>query len=39
MKTKGAFVKVMLLNEVIKHFLLKPNFNIGRFFDLFKILQ
>jgi len=35
MKIKGPFVKVMLLNEVIKHLLLKPNFDIGRFFDSF----
>ncbi len=35
MKTKGPFVKVMLLNEIIKHHLFKPNFEIGRFFDSF----
>jgi hypothetical protein len=27
MKTKGAFVKVMLLNEDVKHLLFKPNLN------------
>jgi hypothetical protein len=32
MKTKGPFVKVMLLNEDVKHFLFKPNFAIGRCF-------
>ncbi len=34
MKTKGPFVKVMLLNEVIKHPLFKPNL-IPRFCDSF----
>jgi len=33
MKTKGPFVKVMLLNENVKYFLFKPNFTIRRFFD------
>jgi len=35
MKTKGPSVKVMLLNEVIKHPLIKPNLDIGRFRDSF----
>jgi hypothetical protein len=35
MKTKGPFVKVVLLNEVVKHPLFKPNFDIGGFFDSF----
>jgi hypothetical protein len=35
MKTKGQFMKVMLLNEVVKHILFKPNFDIGIFFDSF----
>jgi hypothetical protein len=35
MKTKGPFMKVVLLNEVVKHPLFKPNFNIGIFFDSF----
>ncbi len=34
-KTKGPFVKVVLLNEVVEHPLFKPNFDIGRFFDPF----
>jgi hypothetical protein len=33
MKTKRPFVKIMLLNEAIKHPLFKPNLNIGRFCD------
>jgi hypothetical protein len=33
MKIKGPFKKVMLLNEVVKHPLFKPNFEIGRFFN------
>jgi hypothetical protein len=28
MKTKGPFMKVVLLNEVVKHHLFKPNFDI-----------
>jgi hypothetical protein len=32
MKIKGPFMKAMLLNEVIKHPLFKPNFDIGVFF-------
>jgi hypothetical protein len=39
MKTKGAFVKIVLLNEVVKHHLFKPNFDIRRFFDSFYIFQ
>jgi hypothetical protein len=35
MKTKGPFVKIVLMNEVVKHSLFKPNFDIGRFFDSF----
>jgi hypothetical protein len=35
MKIQGPFMKVVLLNEVIKHHLFKPNFDIGRFFDSF----
>ncbi len=35
MKIKGPFVKVLLLNEIIKHPLFKPNFDNGRFFDSF----
>jgi hypothetical protein len=34
-KTKGPFMKIVLLNEVVKHPLFKPNFNIGRVFDSF----
>jgi hypothetical protein len=35
MKIKGPFMKVMLLNEVVKHPLFKPNFDIGNLFDSF----
>jgi hypothetical protein len=35
MKTEGPYVKVILWNEVIKHPLLKPNLEIGRFCHLF----
>jgi hypothetical protein len=35
MKTKGPFVKVMLLNEVVKNPLFKPNIDIERFFYSF----
>jgi hypothetical protein len=35
MKTKGPFMKVMLLNEVVKHLLFKPNIDIERFFYSF----
>ncbi len=31
MKTKGPFTKVMLLNEIVKHHLFKPNFDIESF--------
>jgi hypothetical protein len=34
-KTKGPFMKIVLLNKVVKHPLFKPNFNIGRVFDSF----
>jgi hypothetical protein len=32
MKTKGPFVKVISLNEAIKHPLIQPNLDIGRLF-------
>jgi len=32
MKTKWPFMKVMLLNEILKHPLFKPNFDIGNLF-------
>jgi hypothetical protein len=35
MKIKGPFVKVVLLNEIVKHPLFKPNFDIRRFYDSF----
>jgi hypothetical protein len=35
MKIKGPFMKVMSLNEVVKHLLFKPNFDIEILFDLF----
>jgi hypothetical protein len=31
MKIKGPFMKVVSLNEVVKHPLFKPNFDIGIF--------
>ncbi len=39
MKIKGPFMKVMSLNEAIKHPLFKPNFDIGIFFNSFHIFQ
>ncbi len=39
MKTRGQFMIVMLLNEVVKHPLFKPNLDIGRFCDSFQIFQ
>jgi hypothetical protein len=35
MKIKGPFMKVVLLNEIVKHHSFKPNFDIGIFFDPF----
>ncbi len=35
MKIKGPFMKVMSLNEVIKHPLFKPKFDIGIVFNSF----
>ncbi len=35
MKIKGPFMKVVSLNETIKHQLFKPNFDIGILFDSF----
>jgi hypothetical protein len=35
MKTKGPYMNVVLLNEVVKHPLFKPNFNIEMFFYSF----
>jgi hypothetical protein len=35
LKIKGPFMKVMSLNEVVKHPLFKPKFDIGNFFDSF----
>jgi hypothetical protein len=35
MKIKGPFLKVMSLNEVIKHPLFKPNFDIEIFVNSF----
>jgi hypothetical protein len=35
MKIKGPFMKVVSLNEAIKHPLFKPNFDIGILFDSF----
>jgi hypothetical protein len=39
METKGPFLKIMLLNEDVKHLFFKPNFDIGNFFDSFYIFQ
>jgi hypothetical protein len=33
MKTKGPFMKVVSLNEVVKQPLFKPNFDIRKFHD------
>ncbi len=33
MKIKGPFIKLTLLNEIVKHSLFKPNFDIGNLFD------
>jgi hypothetical protein len=35
MEIKGPCMKVMSLNEDVKHLLLKPNFDIGILFDSF----
>ncbi len=35
MKIKGPFMKIMSLNEVVKHPLFKPNFDMGILFDSF----
>ncbi len=34
MKIKDPFMKIVLLNKIVKHLLFKQNFNIGIFFDL-----
>jgi hypothetical protein len=39
MKTKGPFVKVVLLNEVIKHPLFQPNLDIGSFLTHFRFFN
>jgi len=39
MRTKGPFMKLMLLNEVIKHPLFKPNFDIEFFFIHFSFFN
>jgi hypothetical protein len=35
MEIKGPLKKFLSLNENVKHFLFKPNFDIGILFDLF----
>ncbi len=35
MKIKEPFMKIVILNEVVKHILFKPNFDIGILFDSF----
>ncbi len=37
MKTKGFFMKIMSLNEVVKYPLFKPKINIGILFDSFSL--
>jgi hypothetical protein len=39
MKTKRPFMKVVSLNEVVKHPSPQPNLDIGRNFNTFKIFQ
>ncbi len=39
MKTKGPFMKVVLLNEVVKNLLFKPNFNIEISFTHFRLFN
>jgi hypothetical protein len=39
MKIKGPFMKIMSLNEIVKHLLFKPNFAIGILFNSFYIFQ
>jgi hypothetical protein len=39
MKTEGPYMKVVLLNEVVKHPLFKPNFNIEMFFTHFRFFN
>ncbi len=39
MKIKRPFMKVMSLNETIKHPLFKPNFDIGILLDSFQSFQ
>jgi hypothetical protein len=39
MKIKGPFMKVVLLNEVVKHPLFKPNFDIGNFKTHFRFFN
>jgi hypothetical protein len=38
-KTKGPFMKIMLLNEVVKHVLFKPNFDIERLLTHFRFFN
>jgi hypothetical protein len=39
MKIKRPFMKIMSLNEVVKHLLFKPNFDIGILVDLVYIFH
>jgi hypothetical protein len=39
MKTKGHFIKIMLLNVIVKHPLFKPNFDIELFFTHFRFFN
>jgi hypothetical protein len=39
MKIKGPFMKVMSLNENVKHPLFKPKFDIGIFFIHFRFFN
>ncbi len=38
-KTKGPFMKIMLLNEVVKHALFEPNFDIERLLTRFRFFN
>jgi hypothetical protein len=39
MKTKGPFMKIMLLNEIVKHQLFKSNFDIEIFWTHFRFFN
>jgi hypothetical protein len=39
MKIKKPFMKVLSLNEIVKHLLFKPKFDIGNFFIHFRFFN